>query len=105
MPGPNAPKFPPLNPWFLPNGNPFPGYKDQDDRCSLGKWAGAFADFCYKRCCQAHDNCYKENGCNFSSWFGNVVGLNRPCQQCNTALRKCVVRIATDKSCKCGSSI
>ena len=69
-----------------PNGNLFPGFYRQDNECSLG---GDVANDrrCVKNCCQGHDDCYRDNQCNYSSWlvqFGS-------CGVCNMRFLKCLL--------------
>ena len=68
------------------NGNTSPGYTEQDWVCSAP--AGIFNSFaCTKQCCVEHDECYKKNLCNQSSWGGP---LSSACQQCNIAAVRCI---------------
>lgn len=79
----------------LPNGNYDPGFTDQDQKCS-SLAAPLNLDKCSKKCCQAHDECFRRNGCNASSWNGmsgywaGVSGFNRACQQCNAEVVRCI---------------
>ena len=58
-------------PW---NGSPLPGYSSQDNVCS---YPGGILNNnpCTKKCCKAHDDCYKIHGCNASSW----LNIEFPC--------------------------
>lgn len=42
-------------------------------------------------CCEAHDRCYEKYGCNKSSWKGNALGEDFPCQKCNTTVKNCLL--------------
>ena len=79
------------------NGNVLPGYTPQDGVCSLG--GGRLQnDYnnnpCFLSCCKAHDNCYKNFQCNWSSWLGNIAGwpfpTNGQCQKCNHNVEECI---------------
>lgn len=75
------------------SGNFWPGFQEQDDICSDP--AGSLnKNECFKKCCQEHDDCYKRNGCNWSSWVGTFSAFPfvPACQQCNRDAVKCVVK-------------
>ena len=96
-PGFPPPPSTPSTPW---NGNFWPGFDRQDMICS---WpAGIFnSNICTKKCCKEHDDCYARNGCNASTWIGNMMLIiNRACQQCNSAAVDCILRNMTSKSVK-----
>jgi RHS repeat-associated protein len=83
-------------------GNYSPGFEPQDQICTLPGSIGTAANSnkCILKCCQVHDDCYTKYRCNASSWEGNLdpYGVNRPCQKCNAAARKCIVK-AISKGC------
>ncbi|MGZ5078424.1 MAG: RHS repeat-associated core domain-containing protein [Usitatibacter sp.] len=83
-------------------GNYSPGFAPQDQICTLPGPIGTAANSnkCILKCCQVHDDCYTKYRCNASSWQGNLdpYGVNRPCQKCNAAARKCIVK-AISKGC------
>jgi len=67
-----------------PNGNIWDGFRRQDERCSI-PGIGCAMDRnpdLLKRCFN-HDQCYKENVCNYSSWIGSALGADKACNQCN----------------------
>jgi RHS repeat-associated protein len=80
-------------PW---NGNTFPGYHAQDNKCS-DLAAGFNKNPCTKKCCEKHDECYKRFGCNESSWLSPfpVIGA---CQLCNWQVSACLL-LNEGKSC------
>ncbi|KAF0219656.1 MAG: YD repeat [Geobacteraceae bacterium] len=72
------------------NGNIVPGFEDQDQVCSAP--AGVLnSSKCTKKCCQEHDRCYERNGCNASSWLGNIIGNDAGCQRCNSKAVDCIM--------------
>ena len=73
------------------NGSPLPGYSSQDNVCSYP--AQYFnKNSCTKKCCQAHDDCYRRHGCNASSWLGSPFLFPGACQACNQQAVLCVAR-------------
>jgi len=77
------------------NGNVIPGYTPQDGICTVPGAVGRAMNSnpCILGCCKAHDDCYTANGCNASSWLGNISGWpfpNRQCQKCNDNVVDCV---------------
>ncbi|MBI3352216.1 MAG: hypothetical protein HY036_06525 [Nitrospirae bacterium] len=80
-----------VKPPSFPNGNYTNGFETQDNKCTVG-WLSPVANSnsCVLQCCQVHDNCYKENQCNASSWRGNFAGYDLPCQRCNYAVAGCI---------------
>jgi RHS repeat-associated protein len=78
-----------------PNGNYNPGFTPQDGVCSLWpNWLANAANSnpCVLSCCKAHDDCYANNRCNASSWWGlgNVGAAYRSCQKCNSTVVHCI---------------
>lgn len=74
-----------------PNGNLVGGNQAgfQDNRCTVPGFGNQMdKNRCIKNCCQAHDNCYADNGCNYSSWL--VWPRVGPCNSCNIRAMKCV---------------
>ena len=89
---PNA-NLPPQLPQPFSNGNYDPGSFPQDGLCTVPLVGGKMnSNSCVIGCCKVHDDCYARNGCNSSSWKGNLIGLSYACQQCNTEARQCVTR-------------
>jgi len=80
--------LPPSHP-LLPNGNLWPGAPRQNFICDI-PFTFLENNPCTARCCVSHDDCYRRNSCNFSSWFGTVVGYALPCNRCNIEVGKCV---------------
>lgn len=94
-------------PELLRNGNFRPGFNEQDFICS---GAGAFFQNlfdngnnqkCLLDCCIEHDSCYEFYGCNESSWRGNIFGFDKPCQACNTQVKKCFLDARVRVDCGC----
>jgi RHS repeat-associated protein len=83
-----------------PNGNYDPGFDRQDGVCSTPGGIGN-ANRCIVDCCKAHDDCYTRNGCNSSSWYGNIQGYKAACQQCNSEVRRCVSSTFTKECLPC----
>ncbi len=85
------------NLWMWPfNGNLIPGYEDQDDVCSPP--AQSLNDNeCMKKSCQEHDRCYKQYGCNASSWLR--VAFIGPCQVCNMKATICILSELNEQDC------
>jgi RHS repeat-associated protein len=82
------------------NGSPLPGYSEQDNVCSYP--AGYFnKNACTKKCCKAHDDCYRRHGCNASSWLGIPFFLPGACQMCNQQVELCIARNVGNDDCKC----
>jgi RHS repeat-associated protein len=76
--------------WPL-NGNFYPGFERQDMVCSPPM------DFlnsspCLKKCCVAHDQCYQDFNCNWTSWAFMPIPIITltPCGRCNKAAVNCV---------------
>jgi len=80
-------------PW---NGSPLPGYSKQDNICTR-PFGRLNNNPCTKKCCIAHDNCYKRYGCNMSSW-GFGFGA---CEQCNVDAVHCVIENIGKSDCEC----
>jgi RHS repeat-associated protein len=75
-------------PLSLPgNGNVWGGPSRQDMVCTKPMIT---LNLCVKDCCIAHNECYARNGCNWSSWAGNLAGTSFACQQCNAKAVRCV---------------
>jgi RHS repeat-associated protein len=92
----------------LPNGNLWRASNQfQDQRCTLVWPVGPWADSapCFRNCCQAHDRCYVDNQCNWSSWLvWPPVGA---CNQCNLRAMSCVLwsdPSRTPSPCSCRAS-
>jgi RHS repeat-associated protein len=67
-----------------PNGNLWDGFNRQDWKCSV-PGVGCLMDKnteLLDRCIN-HDQCYKDNECNASSWIGNALGSDKSCNECN----------------------
>ena len=45
---------------------------------------------CISACCAAHDKCYHENQCSFTSWIHNFFDITTACSACNTAVFQCI---------------
>ncbi|MDC0714213.1 hypothetical protein POL68_37475 [Stigmatella sp. ncwal1] len=43
---------------------------------------------CIQNCCAAHDQCYDQNDCSFTSWLPGAGSSE--CNACNTSVRQCV---------------
>ncbi|MHB1093010.1 RHS repeat-associated core domain-containing protein [Thiobacillus sp.] len=71
-----------------PNGNMYPGFDAQDNKCSLGPIFGPLTDACVVDRCRRHDNCYADNRCNWSSWAPSLIGGTKSCNQCNSGFFK-----------------
>ena len=67
-----------------PNGNMWGVFRPQDGVCALGPILGDIGDACFPERCKKHDECYTENGCNFSSWASNILGGTKSCNRCNS---------------------
>ena len=95
--------WPPSPDGFQPNGNLWPGFDDQDMKCTLPGPIGTAANNnpCVRNCCVVHDKCFQMFLCNSSSWVGNVLGLGRDCQACNSAARKCIKQALAQGCSKC----
>ncbi|HNZ64449.1 MAG TPA: RHS repeat-associated core domain-containing protein [Smithella sp.] len=80
------------------NGSPLPGYSEQDNICT--RPAGRLNNNpCTKKCCIAHDNCYKRYGCNMLSWrFGFGA-----CEKCNVDAVHCVAENIGKSDCECAT--
>jgi RHS repeat-associated protein len=76
------------------NGNYEFGFTPQDGVCTVPSWIGKQmnANKCVLSCCIQHDECYAKNGCNASSWRGNVGGYSNACQQCNSKAVSCIAK-------------
>ena len=82
------------------NGNYWLGFSPQDNVCSSP--AGIFnSNICTKKCCENHDLCYEQYGCNASSWFGNFMGNPGACQSCNAKAASCIANNVGKKECEC----
>jgi RHS repeat-associated protein len=66
------------------NGNIWAGYNRQDQKCSIDPVLGPIADTFLLKKCQAHDSCYDDNQCNYSSWISSLLGGTKSCNQCNS---------------------
>ena len=89
---PNA-NLPPQPPQPFSNGNYDSGSFPQDGLCTVPLVGGKMnSNSCVIGCCKVHDDCYARNGCNSSSWKGNLIGLSYACQQCNMEARQCITR-------------
>jgi RHS repeat-associated protein len=65
--------------WPL-NGNLWPGYRSQDEKCSTGPLADEMnSNPAIKSCCKSHDDCYTKYQCNFSSFWGPPGPCNLVC--------------------------
>lgn len=99
---PSPQPWPSWPPGFNPaNGNLWPGYSPQDWICTVPGSLGGYMNSrpCVKKCCIDHDACYKQYGCNASSWMRPPTGA---CQLCNLKAQICV--LMADKSPNgCGS--
>jgi RHS repeat-associated protein len=79
----------------LPNGNWTSTISPQDYTCSLDiAGSSILSDFannnrCTLNCCIQHDNCYKANHCNYSSWLTFGMGS---CGTCNLNVLGCVLQ-------------
>ena len=78
--------FPPLQ----PNGNIWPGTSPQNFICEFPTDLFLENNPCTQRCCVSHDECFARNSCNWSSWFGTIVGYALPCNRCNSGAAQCV---------------
>jgi RHS repeat-associated protein len=71
-------------------GNIWPGAPRQNFICDF-PFVFLESNPCTQRCCVKHDECFARNGCNWSSWFGNVfIGGSFPCRLCNSEAVQCV---------------
>jgi RHS repeat-associated protein len=88
----------------FPNGNYNPGFAPQDGVCTLPGAIGksANSNSCILTCCKDHDKCYAMNGCNASSWYGNIQGYSAACQQCNTEAKRCISKAIMNGCSSCG---
>lgn len=66
-----------------PNGNMFPGFKGQDDVCTLWIFS-PIGDACFLGRCKRHDDCYADNQCNVSSFLSSLLGGTKSCNKCNS---------------------
>lgn len=81
------PKPSPRFPWT--NGNFLPGWRPQDQVCSVWAFSGRFNEReCVKNCCNGHDACYTEYGCNLSSFLTTTA---LPCNVCNYRAVRCML--------------
>jgi RHS repeat-associated protein len=89
-----------LVPW--PWDGPGPG--SFDERCSLpGSVGDAMnANRCVKQCCIKHDKCFRDNNCNFWSWFITGPVPIKACPACNVGLVVCMTGAMTNPSCPNG---
>lgn len=90
-----------IDPNGLWNGNILPlDFRDQDNECSPPVRA-LNGNSCMKECCQAHDDCYRENQC-YSSWIGNILVIPNlfPCEQCNLKAAACILSSIGQSGCQ-----
>jgi RHS repeat-associated protein len=81
------------------NGNISGGLSPQDMECT-GDFGILDRNPCTKQCCVAHDDCFTQNNCNMSSWFGNIfIGSTFPCNKCNSDVVKCVMENRSKSDC------
>jgi hypothetical protein len=87
----------PWNIWLL-NGNAWPGFKGQDQICSVpNRFDSLNKNPCTLDCCRDHDNCYKRFHCIQSSWLP-IPSFPGPCKMFNAALVICIA-IALSNGC------
>lgn len=72
-----------------PTGNIWGGSTPQDMICSKPM---VNLNPCVTECCVEHDNCFELNGCNWTSWGGNLGGAPYACQKCNIEAAKCITK-------------
>jgi hypothetical protein len=78
------------------NGSLTPNYGPQDGVCTTGRYFGPKMNSnpAILKCCQAHDNCYTQNHCNYSSWVPLPGGpfSGGACRSvCNAAVVGCII--------------
>jgi RHS repeat-associated protein len=80
------------DPQGLWSGNVLPGFKPQDEVCTVGPLSSAAnRNPCVRQCCVLHDACYTANGCNATSWILTGPLSATRCAACNWIAVMCVL--------------
>ena len=75
---------------MVPNGNISPNFTPQNFRpiCDVPGFFGWEEKSCVTECCKAHDTCFDQNRCNWTSWL--TIAYESACKRCNVTAASCV---------------
>ena len=75
--------------WSQPNGNVGKWYDEQEQKCTGLSILGWNGSQCTLSCCQDHDDCYRNQRCNMTSWA--TIAWDSACTTCNRSVAKCIL--------------